>query len=194
MFSKGTAQQSVQRIFGSLRDLQTFFWLRVFSAHKQSPRLSQRQYPVKSTQGETQTVSRLSKQQNVRRSRDMLQNKQTVISYGRIFSIIIILSFGVFLTGCNNSQNSLQLPTVTKPANTATSIATQTEIPIPTPIPAKNGWTSEYIATISNTSVNQFTQEEIDNDYFHSRLMNSAKELETSQYSQRGDSIGVWAR
>ena len=26
-----TAQQSVQRIFGSLRDLQAFFWLQVFS-------------------------------------------------------------------------------------------------------------------------------------------------------------------
>lgn len=52
-------------------------------------------------------------------------------------------------------------PTVTKPADTATAIATQSEIPIPTPIPAKNGWTSEYTATVSNTSLNQYTQEEI---------------------------------
>jgi len=31
------AQQSVQRIFGSLRDLQAFFWLRVFSALRHFP-------------------------------------------------------------------------------------------------------------------------------------------------------------
>jgi|GEM_PF-7117438 len=32
------AQQSVQRICGSLRGLQAFFWLRVFPAPKQNPR------------------------------------------------------------------------------------------------------------------------------------------------------------
>jgi len=33
--SAKNAQQSVQRIFGSLRGLQAFFWLQVFSAPKQ---------------------------------------------------------------------------------------------------------------------------------------------------------------
>jgi hypothetical protein len=38
-----TAQQSVHWTLGILRDLQAFFWLRVFSAPKQSPHPPQRQ-------------------------------------------------------------------------------------------------------------------------------------------------------
>jgi hypothetical protein len=37
------AQQSVHWTLGILRDLRAFFWLRVFSAAKQSPRPPQRQ-------------------------------------------------------------------------------------------------------------------------------------------------------
>jgi len=37
------AQQSVHWTLGILRDLQAFFWLRVFSAPKQSPRPPKRQ-------------------------------------------------------------------------------------------------------------------------------------------------------
>jgi hypothetical protein len=100
----------------------------------------------------------------------MLQHKQTIAPYHHNFSIIILLSllFGVFLTACNNLRNApllptatATLPTVTKPAPTAKVIATQTEILIPTPIPAKNGWTSEYTATVPSMSVNQYTQEQI---------------------------------
>jgi len=43
VFLQNTAQQSVHWTLGILRDLQVFFWLRVFSAPKQSPRPPQRQ-------------------------------------------------------------------------------------------------------------------------------------------------------
>ena len=42
--SMKAAEQSVHWTLGILRDLQAFFWLRVFSAPKQSPRPPQRQY------------------------------------------------------------------------------------------------------------------------------------------------------
>lgn len=97
-----------------------------------------------------------------------LQYKQTMTSYRHIFSTIILLSFGAFLTACNNPQDTpllstaaAILSTVTRAAHTTTAIALQPEIPISTPIPAKNGWVSEYIATVPGISVDQYTQEEI---------------------------------
>ena len=76
------------------------------------------------------------------------------------FSAVI----GMFLTACNNPQNTHISPTVSATPFVvfeSVSTATPTEIPIPTPIPAKNGWTPEFIATLSNTIASQYTREEI---------------------------------
>lgn len=77
------------------------------------------------------------------------------------FSAVI----GIFLAACNSPQNTLPSPTVSttplviyKPIITATLLI---EISIPTLIPAKNGWTPEFTASLSNTIAGQYTQEEI---------------------------------
>ena len=80
----------------------------------------------------------------------------------KIFSFSAVI--GVFFVACNNHQNIQPLPAVSATPfviSEPVTTATLTEIPIPTPIPAKNGWTPEFTASLSNTTASQYTQEEI---------------------------------
>jgi hypothetical protein len=108
----------------------------------------------------------------------------------RTFAIVILISFGIILSACGNSQisptsppNIKILPTVTLTIPFDATVETPEEIIVATPVPTGNGSDSEYIATLPIASVNNHaTQQEIARLLFTQWLNHFKKEGKFDDY------------
>ncbi len=84
------------------------------------------------------------------------------ITFRKSQRIIFLFLLGIFITACKDRPDAYQPPTAVDTVSGVIQVTqTTTPSPLPTPIPAQNGWTPEFTATISSKEVEDYTQEEI---------------------------------